>query len=169
MAKEVFKEEQRFTQWWIWIILLGVLAYEIKLTIDLIQMEDLDSRSLSAYLLIMLPILLVLSLFAFSKLYTRIDENGIEVVFKPFGFSRKTFKWSEIEDVKAITYSPIKDYGGWGYRISWKGKGTAMNVKGNRAIELKLRNKKIFVIGTQQADAAMDAIKSYLKPSKSQS
>jgi hypothetical protein len=169
MAKEVFKEDQRFTQWWIWIILLGVLAYEIKLTIDLIQMEDVDGRSLSAYLLIMLPILLVLALFAFSKLYTRIDETGIEVVFKPFSFSRRRFKWDEIVQANSITYSPIKDFGGWGYRISLRGKGTAMNVKGNKGIELKLNNGKSFTIGTQKPEEAMRAINSYLRTSETKS
>ena len=59
----------------------------------MIQAENLDSRALTAYLLIMLPILLVLLLFARVKLFTRIDESGIEVVFKPIKFSKKHIKW----------------------------------------------------------------------------
>jgi len=169
MAKEVFEEEQRFTQWWIWLILIAVFAYEIKLIFDLVQLENYTSRNVMAYLLIMLPILLVLIIFAFSKLYTRVDESGIVVVFKPFSFSQRRFKWDEIESAQAVKYNPIKEFGGWGYRISWKGKGTAMNVKGNKGIHLKLTKDRQFMIGTQNAEAAMHAINSYLNSSSSES
>ena len=169
MTKEVFKEEQRFTQWWIWMILFGVLAFEINLIIDFIQMEDADLRSISAYLLIILPILLILCLFGFSKLFTKIDKTGIEVVFKPFSFSRRIFNWSEIMEINSITYRPIRDFGGWGYRISWQGKGTAMNVKGNKGVELKLKNGKSFTIGTQKPEDAMRAINSYFRTSENKS
>ena len=165
MAKEVFEEKQAFTQWWIWLILLAVLGYEIKLTYDLYQLDDYSGRTVMAYLLIMLPILLVLLLFAFSKLYTRVDEHGIEVVFKPFGFTKRKFNWDQIEKAESVKYNPIKEFGGWGYRISWKGKGTAMNVKGNRGIQLIMKNNKKFLIGTQRPEEALGAINAYINAS----
>ena len=69
----------------------------------------------------------------------------------------------------AITYNPIMDFGGWGYRVSWKGKGTALNVKGNKGIELILKNGKKITIGTQKPEEAMHAINSYFQASETKS
>lgn len=165
MAKAVFEERQRFNQWWIWLIILGIFAYEVYLLTDLVQEETLNSKTLSSYLLIMLPILIVLLVFLFSSLYTRIDESGIQTVFKPFGFTKKSFSWRAIETVETITYSPLKDFGGWGYRLSFSGKGTAYNVKGNQGISIQLKNGKKFLIGTQKSEQALEVIESF-SPSK---
>lgn len=60
------------------------------------------------------------------------------------------------------TYSPIKEYGGWGYRITLKN-GKAFNVTGNKGIQLVLKSGKKLLIGTQQESEASLVINRYLK------
>ena len=52
----------------------------------------------------------------YLRLETRIDEKGIFTYFRPFGFTKKFFSWDEIRECYVRQYSPISEYGGWGYR-----------------------------------------------------
>ena len=47
-------------------------------------------------------------------------------------------------------YSPILEYGGWGYRPGRK--KLALNVSGNQGLEIKFRNGRKLMIGTQKRE-----------------
>lgn len=162
MSRVVFEEVQAFTQWWLIAIILGVFAFTLHLSIDLLELEDPGTKEIAAYLFVLIPLLLVIFLFAFSRLYTRIDENGILAVFRPFSFTKRSYSWDEVEKVEVTEYNPLREFGGWGYRISLKDKKTAMNVKGKNGILLHLGKKKQFLIGTQRPLEAKKAIEAYM-------
>lgn len=160
MAKLVFEERQRFTQ--IWLILLFAIAciIVVKSLFRELESPDLNESSLNIILFTLLPLLLVIFLFFYTSLDSRIDERGIQAVFRPFSFSKKQFKWEEIQTIEVVQYRPLKDYGGWGYRMGKK--GNAMNVKGNRGFQIQLKNGKQFLIGTQRPDEVKKVVKTYL-------
>ena len=54
-------------------------------------------------------------------------------------------------------YSPIAEFGGWGYRISFNG-GPAYNIAGNMGLQIVFVSGKKLLIGTQQATAMSDAL-----------
>ena len=115
-----------------------------------------------------LIITLAVSLFIFSiRLISRIDEVGIHANFQPFNMARKHFKWEEIARVEIVDYSPLREYGGWGYRISFNG-STALNIRGNKGIKIFSQNGKQFLIGTQRPEDAQKAIESYFKANNNQ-
>ena len=69
-------------------------------------------------------------------------------------------RFDEIENVEAITYSPIKDYGGWGIRYRYKAK--AYNVRGNKGVKVNLKNGRHILIGSQNHNALANAIDNFI-------
>lgn len=162
----VFQETQRFTQWPVRLASFGILGflifalyrwYVVKETVGNVSVEDTTGQ------LVVLTVLGLVLLLLFSlQLKTEIDERGIHYRFIPFHFKDQTIPWNEIQDCYVRTYSPIMEYGGWGYRISLK-KGKAFNVSGNKGIQIVLKSGKKILIGTQNGSEATLVIERYLK------
>ena len=157
---KVFKEEQRFRQVWLMVLLGFSLLVPVSLIINE-YIKDNTSMTTNEFLGSLIIIASVLLIFIF-KLSTRIDEKGIHYQFFPFHFSIKTLLWSEITKAEVRTYDPIGEYGGWGLRYSFnKKKGNAVNVSGDIGIQLTLKNGKKLLIGTQKKEAVSRVLKTY--------
>lgn len=160
---KIFKEEQRFTQLW----LIVLLSVSVIVPITIIVKEYLEENSkmtTNEFVLTLLAILVSVLFIFFFKLTTRIDEKGIHYQFFPFHFSFKTILWSEIKSAKVRTYDPIGEFGGWGLKggAFWNsGKGKAINVSGDIGIQLELKNDKKLLIGTQKETEAKRVLTTY--------
>ena len=146
-----FLEQQRFRQWWLWLI---VLVPPISLVWPIYQqfvMNPLASNGLgSDYVLILVTFIFGLGFPVFiynTGLDTEVRENGVCIRFRPFHRKWVVFGFDYIHAAHAITYSPLKDYGGWGIRFGRKGK--AYNVSGNKGVMLSLKDGKNILIGSQ--------------------
>lgn len=147
--KAYYKEEQKFNQLWLWILLIGILLIPVAIMLYAYFNKPDGSLQLenSGALFIQLGISAALILFfKIMKLTTEIDDKSIHMQFYPF--TKKTIFWNEIANVKVINYGFV---GGWGIRFSAK-YGTVYNVKGNKGLLVTLKSGKQFVIGTQQED-----------------
>ncbi len=80
--------------------------------------------------------------------------------FFPFFFKFRYFPFSELNNVFVKKYSPMMDYGGWGIRVGFFGKGTAYNISGNMGLQLIFNNSKKILIGTKQPLALQNALES---------
>ena len=100
-------------------------------------------------------------LFATIKLESKIDDVGISYRMTPFELKYKTIKWEDLESVEVRTYSPIKEFGGWGWRIG--SNGSARNIKGNKGIQTIKRNGKKLLIGTQKPRLAEVSVENFFK------
>lgn len=161
----VFTEEQKFDQTWLKVLLLVIFIITLIPLLLFINQEDTKANNEVFWALVITNVVFVclfIFLIAFLKLKTRIDSEGIHYAFYPFRKTLKTIPWREIASCEVITYSPIGDYGGWGYRISFR-KGRALNVKGNKGIKIELQNNKKLLIGTQKPKAAQETITYYKK------
>lgn len=164
---QVFNETQRFNQWWLQLINIGLLVFLLfclyswfiakETTGNVIPSEPVVQV---AILISIIPVIILLYLIRLKK---SIDEIGIHYQFQPFHFSKKTIRWSELENCYVRTYRPIKEYGGWGYRTAMGKKGHAFNVKGNQGIQLELKTGKKLLIGTQKEEDAQKIIERYFK------
>lgn len=147
-------EKQKFSAW-ISFGLLILTAFMVYLTIK--------TFGTSAFLYILLvgliPTLLILILFLKAELTTYIDQKGIKIKFPPFRFKFISFNWTDIEKCEVRKYKSIMEFGGWGIRYGLKGK--AYNVKGNKGIQIQLKNGKRILIGTQKLDEVEKLIKKY--------
>ena len=145
--KTEFKEEQKFNQWWLWLILIpmGVLPL-IGIYKQLILGEKLGDNPMSDISLLIFSIIMfsLVGLFLIMKLKTSIDKNGINMHFFPF--IKKSVDWQQIKNVKVVNYGFV---GGWGIRL-WTKYGTVYNVKGDKGLEIVLKSGKKFLIGTQK-------------------
>lgn len=98
--------------------------------------------------------LVIVILLSFSSLKVTIDENNLQIKFG-WGIYRKKFNLDEITSVKAVK-NPW--YFGWGIRFWLWPRMTIFNVSGFDAIEVKLKNGKIYRIGTDEPEKLETAI-----------
>jgi len=142
-----FREEQKFTQWWLWLILIlaGILPM-VGIYKQIILDEPFGDNPMSDLGLIILTvfIFLLIGLFTLMKLRTKIDRDKIEMSFFPF--IKRTAKWSEIKKAEVQDYGFV---GGWGIRL-WTKYGTVYNIKGDKGLAIELHNGKKYLIGTQR-------------------
>ena len=155
----IFKEEQRFTQ--TWLIVIIVISLIVPLAIIL---KEIDKLSTSEIIISIGTIILASGLIFLFKLTTRIDEKGIHYKFFPFHLKFKTVFWNDIENAYIRTYDAISEYGGWGIRggtLWYKAKGKAINISGNIGIQLELKDGKKLLIGTNKKEQAQDVLSTY--------
>lgn len=145
--KHVFKEEQKFTQWWLGILLSGIGMIPVYgIYKQLILGEKFGDNPMPDIGLIIF-FLFVFGIIAFIgslKLTTEIDQNDIKIHFYPM--LKKQIKWSDVKHAEVVNYGFV---GGWGVRF-WPKYGTVYNIKGNIGLAIELLNGKKFVIGTQK-------------------
>lgn len=159
----VFNETQRFNQWWLWLILgVSTLAVITKPIVTWVQ-SDFKNNAVfeTGFWIGCITLFLVILLFMFMKLSVTIDEKGIKYQFFPIHLKPKLLAWQEIDKIGTRTYKPLVEYGGWGYR--WGMGGKALNVKGNKGIQIKLKNGDSLLIGTQKKEEAKTVINTYIK------
>lgn len=155
----IFKEEQRFTQ--TWLIIIIVISLIVPLAIIL---KEIDKLSTSEIIISIGTIILASGLIFLFKLTTRIDEKGIHYKFFPFHLKFKTVVWNDIENAYMRTYDAISEYGGWGIRggaLWYKAKSKAINISGNIGIQLELKDGKKLLIGTNKKEQAQDVLSTY--------
>ena len=142
----MYTETQRFTQGWLWLILIGVWS---SMVYSIITAPP--QTNAAVYVSFGIGILLPL-LFWQMRLITRITEEGIYVRFIPFHFKEKFFPWETITASYVRTYSPLKEYGGWGIKYGFNGQGLVYNVAGNVGLQLQFKEGEAILIGTQKGE-----------------
>jgi len=155
MSKPVFSEVQKFRQWWIWIIIVGLVVVNAwALYQQIVMGEPWGNNPASNEALWMSSALIwgIVMLIFHTKLETRINERGITVHFFPFHFSKHTYKWETIEKVYVSKYRPLLEFGGWGVRIA-PGRKKAFTVSGNMGLHILLKDGRTRIIGTKRAEA----------------
>ncbi len=167
MKEEVlFSETQRFKQWWLWIILVGVSAVLFySFFKQLIHGEPQGKQPMSdGWLVLSTAIIISVLGFVMSmKLQTRITNNGIAVRFFPFHATFKMYPWTALNKVFVRQYNPIREYGGWGYRLGIFGHGMALNVSGDKGLQLEFKTGKRLLIGTCRAEEVQQILQQLLQ------
>ena len=95
---KIFKESQRFDQWWLLlfglvVILIMVFSFvgEYKDAGNHLSDELLNSMLISGGLVLAVSFLIIL-----IRLKTEIDEKGISYQFTPFHIKRRLIPWSDL-------------------------------------------------------------------------
>lgn len=131
MGRIYFKEVQKFSQWWLWLLLLSLGAL----------LFYMGPANLGALVLLVISLL-----FLTMRLITQVDEEGIKFNFFPF--LKRAYSWQEIISARVVEYGFM---GGWGIRL-FTSYGTIFNVKGSKGLAVELKNGKKFCLGTQRPD-----------------
>jgi hypothetical protein len=168
----LFTETQRCRQWWLWLILVLLNGantwFLLKKYVYKKPFPDTIYHSYSGGEVGSLITLLVTVFILMMKLETKIKSNQIEVRFFPFHLSFKQFQSNTIESAFVRTYKPLAEYGGWGLRIEFIGRGKAFNISGNKGIQLVFKDGRKLLIGTQKPEEANEVLQKagYLKAEK---
>jgi hypothetical protein len=157
----LFKEQQRYTQFWLWAILLGVsgllvagFVYQVFLGVDMGN-HTLSDIQLG---LVVLAVGVGLPFFFYRmRLITKVLPGEVRVRFSPFHLKPVRIPLHLVRDYERLVYNPIGDYGGWGIR--WSSKGKAYNMSGNEGVMLYFYNRKPVLIGSQRATELFEAIR----------
>ena len=168
--RDSFSEVQRFRQTWIWVLILPISSFLIILFgygmfKQLILGHPWGSRPLSdTALAIMGPLWILFGiglayLFYSMKLITEVRNDGLYIRFFPLTHQKIPFE--DIRRCEARTYSPIREFGGWGIRYGRKAK--AYNVSGNQGVQLELSNGKRLLIGSGRPEELARAIEAKMK------
>lgn len=160
MENVLFREKQRFTQFWLWVLLLGLAAvfwsgfiYQVVLG-GLFGNNPLSDIQLSVMLALIgfgLPFF-----FYCMSLSTVVLPGMVQVRFKPFHLKPVHIPLHTVRHFEKVTYNAIGDYGGWGIRVSAKGK--AYNTSGNQGVLLHFYDRKSLLIGSQRPTELFMAI-----------
>lgn len=155
-----FREVQRPRQWWVWgiVILVAVLSWNDFIRhIVLNEPEQLGDPSDTFVMVswalfgVGLPLF-----FAIVKLVVEVRKD--EIYIRLFPIRTRRVPLNRIQSFEARRYRPIRDYGGWGWRLSRK--GVAFNISGSSGVELVLDDGERIMIGSQKADELAAAIAS---------
>jgi hypothetical protein len=163
MKEEIlFTERQRFTQWWLWLILLGINGLFIfGVFMQVIAGKQFGNNPMSNTGLLIATGLSILFtvLFLNFRLETVIKKDGISVRFLPFHLQFKHYTWDKLTKSFVRQYSPITEFGGWGLRFGLFGRGKAYNVSGNKGLQLEFTDNKKLLIGTNKPEELTEALK----------
>src|SRR5690606_7050744 len=92
--KPLFNENQRFNQWWLWLLLISSSVAPIII----LYKEFTSGTSTPSSLFALLILFLVILLFIFLRLKTTITSKSIQLVYFPFVW--KTIDLSDITSMK---------------------------------------------------------------------
>jgi len=166
----LFKEVQKFRDLWWWKALMVVTGLALTVPVALAFLQKIPGgitgfhgtmgppAMLSAAIGLAAGILSLMLLYA-MRLETSVTPAGVHVRFRPFHFKAKFYPFGEITSAEAVTYRPLLDYGGWGIRYGRN--GWAYNVRGNRGVLLKFRDRGNLLIGSMNADEMAGVISKY--------
>lgn len=150
-----FREVQRF---WSNRVLVAVAALAATVGAGLAVAPPAwlggETPSTWAYASFTVPLLVL-----FVSLKTEVARRGAVVVgFHPLRRGRRTIRAADITAAEAVRYDPVREFGGYGWRIGRHG-SRAYNVAGNRGVRLQLADGRSVLIGSQRPDELAAAIR----------
>lgn len=160
----LFREVQKMDQKWVWIIvLIPVITSWYGAYQQLVFGKPFGDNPSPDWMVLLTFIgfgILFPFFFYSLKLITEVRGDGIYFRFFPFHLSFKKLPFKNIERYEVRTYSPIKDYGGWGIRYGLKGK--AYTTSGNRGVLLEFTDRektKTIMLGSKRPEILFQAIR----------
>lgn len=166
MSRVYFKEEQRFTQIWLWMVLIALSGLWVWQLVQQVFMGiPFGDKPAPDFVVILTGIftVLIILLFRLLTLETIINEEGVAYRFRPFQRKPKLIKPNDIAGYEVKKYSPLKNYGGWGVRYGSSKNGNAYNVKGNQGVLFEFKNGKRFMLGTQKPSEIRSALEKLMR------
>ncbi|MGE5426231.1 MAG: hypothetical protein ACM3PZ_04090 [Bacillota bacterium] len=143
------------------VITLAVLVFFLWLHITAsAETPSVDSGTNFAVSAVMVLILSIL--LSFVTLTASIDENYLRIKFG-YGFFAKKFALNQIVSVQAVKN---QWYYGWGIRVWFWPYMWIYNISGFAAVEITMKNGKVYRIGTDVPEEFEAAIKQAMIDSK---
>lgn len=155
-----FKETQKLNQAWLWVLLMTITAAIVALVgyflFTQLHLEEpagkspLSNNQLIVLCTTMLVIITIVDWTILSgKMEVEVTSMAVKYRFFPFIPGWQKLQKEDIATYEVRQFNLIKDFGGHGYRRK-SGNSKAISVKGNKGLQLTLKNGKILLLGTQK-------------------
>lgn len=157
----LFREVQRFHHWFFWlpiIIVVGVIWWQFIQQIVIGRPPG--TEPISDWAAWVLTILFGIGFPVFAaivRLVTEVTPGTLSVRLVPF--RGRLIPTLDIQSAYSREYSPMREFGGWGIRLSADGV-KAYNAHGNVGVEVVLTDGRRVLVGTQRADELLGALHS---------
>jgi len=163
-------EERSGWSWWVHLLLLLIFLAVVWPLIGLGGEDGGEGASASggarlAFLLLGGMGFPILFYTFVGSLQTRVFSDAVEMSWGLAGVIRKRILLEEIREARSVTYSPLREFGGWGLRAGGK-KKTAWNIRGNRAVLLILEDGTRFYLGSDRPEGAVQWIQAAMAKRK---
>jgi hypothetical protein len=156
----LFRERQRFTQFWLWVLVLGIATiFWAGFVYQVLMGGEFGNKPVADIQLSIMLALLGFGLpffFYWMSLTTEVAPGVLLVRFKPFHRQPVRIPLHTVRDYDQVVYDPVGEYGGWGIR--WSAKGKAYSTSGNEGVQLHFYNRPSILIGSQRPADLFDAI-----------
>ena len=148
--------ERTWAPAWFWLLMAGACVLGIGATLfaafqqpDPGEIARGDSLSQLGSVLVGGGVLLffVAMTSIFMCLDVEVRSDHLFVSFGPVHLVRRRIRYADIESVRAVTYRPIREFGGWGIR--WRGRRTAWTIRGNQAVAITLQSGREIYVGSR--------------------
>ena len=138
--------ERTWAPAWVWILVWGACLAVAAATIYSADRGTLSTTATALTLgaVVLFPLLMTLCFLRFD-VEARADH--LFIAFGPLHLVRKRVRYGDMESVEAVTYRPIREFGGWGIRPT--GRKTAWAIRGNQAVRVVLRSGKQVYVGSR--------------------
>ncbi len=162
----VYQENQTFSQPWLkYLLAIPALAVWYIFIQQVLLGKPMGKNPAPNWLVLLLTALIgvVLPLlFAKTQLIIQVRLDGFYYRFSPFQRRFRRLLWSEIGRYEKITFSAVKDFGGYGIRA--KRGETVYVIQGNQGVRFYRRHGKRVVFSAAHADQLIQAINSVFPP-----
>ena len=150
----IYQEKQKFGAFYTTILLVAIAGL-CALTVYELWRREVEWIHFLAPLVSVTFLIYLLSL----TLTTRILPDAIQVGFPLW--PKRTIAREDIDKAYIRQYSPLHEYGGWGYRVGPNGK--AYNAMGEMGLQLELRDGSRILIGTQRPEQLRQVIQHWME------
>ncbi|MCR9287321.1 MAG: hypothetical protein NXI23_08070 [Bacteroidetes bacterium] len=165
MKKLKFKEEQRFSRFEIYALLLFFiigLTYRFveNLLVNGLQM---DSTSVSVIGFI---VLLAGSLWYLwnLKLEISVNKKGLKYQFGSWNAEPKRIKWEDIEEYRFVESTQPANWSGW--NVQFQNEERQVSLCGRNGVQIVTKDGEKLFIGSRKLDVLREKIKNHLAPSE---
>lgn len=157
----IFREVQRFRQWFLYVPVIIVTALIWWQFVEQVVLGRTTAEEpVPQWLAWVLAVVFGLGMPAFLlalRLITEVRPGTLTV--RLFPVSRVEIPVASILEASVRRYSPLKEYGGWGVRVS-RTHGRAYNAYGSLGVQLIVEGKGKVLIGSQRPEELLAALAS---------
>lgn len=104
------------------------------------------------------PIMGLVAIGLIWRLRVIVTRREMRLIWGFLGLLQSRFALSGLESFRVVTFNPLRDFGGWGWRLG-RGGNRCYNTSGNRGVELRIGGKS-YIIGAQDPDVLAQALES---------
>ncbi|GJM31199.1 MAG: hypothetical protein DHS20C18_02000 [Saprospiraceae bacterium] len=161
MTRKVFKEEQKFKYWEVYILLVFFMGISLtRLVSGLLGFSEMETLPSMIYLLILTSFGLVFWYLHKLKMIIKVDEKGLTIRYFPKFFRKRTIKWDDIQDCRFIRTPEMAEWSGWGVHFALDEE--THSLCGRTGLHIITKEGKKYFIGSKRIVEKKDTIKKFL-------